>query len=121
MAVLCLVATGIAQMGVHWKETLALLAMQYAVIPSLIFFVAFSAGCQFSAASRMVQGTGAEITGRLYLADLTGAACGTILTGLLFVPKIGIIGVLVSLLLLKALSFTLYFSFGRQPSSAAAA
>jgi len=120
MVVLCLVATAIAQVGVHWKAPLALLAMQYAVIPSLIFFVAFAAGFQFSAASRIVRGTGAEVTGRLYLADLAGAACGTILTGLLFLPRIGIIGVLASLLLLKALSFALYFGFGRQAPSAAA-
>jgi spermidine synthase len=114
MAVLCLIATGIAQVSVHWTAALALLAMQYAVMPFLIFAVAFSAGCQFSAASRIMHGTGAEITGRLYLADLAGAACGTILTGLLFVPRIGIIGVLCSLLLLKVLSFALYYGFGRQ-------
>lgn len=120
IAMLCFVAAGIAQVGVHWKDPLALMAMQYGLIPSLIFLMAFSAGCQFAAASRMVRGTGAEITGRLYLADLTGAACGTILTGLLFVPRIGIVGVLAFLLFLKALSFALYFRFGSQGSGAAA-
>ncbi|MDL1959974.1 MAG: hypothetical protein LWX01_11670 [Deltaproteobacteria bacterium] len=90
--------------GVGAKGQISLFAMQYIVIPSLIFLVAFAAGCQFSAVSRMAMGTGAEITGRLYLADLAGAACGTILTGLLFLPKIGIIGVMASVLILKGLS-----------------
>jgi len=44
------------------------------------------------------------ITGRLYVSDLAGAACGTILTGLVFLPKIGIIGVLISIAALKGLS-----------------
>jgi spermidine synthase len=90
--------------GVGAKGQISLFAMQYIVIPSLIFLVAFAAGCQFSAVSRMAMGTGAEITGRLYLADLAGAACGTILTGLLFLPKIGIMGVMASVLIIKGLS-----------------
>jgi spermidine synthase len=114
LVMLTLVASAVALVGVHWKSPLALLAMQYAVIPLLIFLVAFSAGCQFSAASRMVRGTGAEITGRLYVADLAGAACGTILTGLLFLPKIGIVGGLLSVLLLKGLSLALNVGLKRQ-------
>ena len=90
--------------GIRVKGQVSLFSMQYVIIPSLIFLVAFAAGCQFSAVSRIAQGTGAEVTGRLYVADLAGAACGTILTGLLFLPKIGIIGVLVSVLVLKCLS-----------------
>ncbi len=93
--------------GVGAKSQISLFAMQYMVIPSLIFLVASAAGCQFSAVSRMARGTGAEITGRLYLADLAGAACGTILTGLLFLPKIGIIGVMASVLIIKGLSLGL--------------
>jgi spermidine synthase len=93
--------------GVGAKSQISLFAMQYIVIPSLIFLVASAAGCQFSAVSRMARGTGAEITGRLYMADLAGAACGTILTGLLFLPKIGIIGVMVSVLIIKGLSLGL--------------
>lgn len=90
--------------GIHVKSQVGLFSMQYVIIPSLIFLAAFAAGCQFSAVSRLARGTGAEITGRLYLADLAGAACGTILTGLLFLPRIGIIGVLISVLVLKGLS-----------------
>ncbi|MBW1669903.1 MAG: hypothetical protein JRJ43_00365 [Deltaproteobacteria bacterium] len=93
--------------GVGAKSQISLFAMQYIVIPSLIFLVASAAGCQFSAVSRMARGTGAEITGRLYMADLAGAACGTILTGLLFLPKIGIIGVMASVLMIKGLSLVL--------------
>jgi len=104
LAALACVAT-LAGVGV--KSQISLFAMQYMVIPSLIFLVASAAGCQFSAVSRMAQGTGAEITGRLYMADLAGAACGTILTGLLFLPKIGIIGVMASVLIIKGLSLGL--------------
>jgi spermidine synthase len=93
--------------GVGAKSQVSLFAMQYIVIPSLIFLVASAAGFQFSAVSRMARGTGAEITGRLYMADLAGAACGTILTGLLFLPKIGIIGVMASVLIIKGLSLGL--------------
>jgi spermidine synthase len=107
LVVLACVAGVRASFGVGWKDQVALFAMQYAVIPSLVFLVAFAAGYQFSAASRMARGTEAQITGRLYVADLAGAACGTILTGLLFLPRIGIIGVLVSVLFFKGLSLAL--------------
>lgn len=102
-ALACLVTLA----GVGAKSQISLFAMQYIVIPSLIFLVASVAGFQFSAVSRMARGTGAEITGRLYMADLAGAACGTILTGLLFLPKIGIIGVMASVLIIKGLSLGL--------------
>jgi len=99
--------------GVGAKSRISLFAMQYIVIPSLIFLVASAAGCQFSAVSRMARGTGAEITGRLYMADLAGAACGTILTGLLFLPRIGIMGIMVSVLVLKGLSLGLNIRQGK--------
>ncbi len=93
--------------GAQLKGHIALFVMQYVTIPGLLFLVAFAAGCQFSAVSRMARGIGAEITGRLYVSDLAGAACGTILTGLVFLPKIGILGVLISVMLLKGLSLAL--------------
>jgi hypothetical protein len=78
--------------------------------------VAFAAGCQFSAVSRVARGIGPEITGRLYLSDLAGAACGTILTGLVFLPKMGILGVLTSVVALKGLSLgTNLFATRQQP------
>ncbi len=96
-----------AIVGPHLKGDTSLFMMQYGVIPGLLFLTAFAAGCQFSAVSRMSRGIEAEITGRLYLSDLSGAACGTILTGLIFLPKIGILGVLISVAALKGLSLGL--------------
>jgi len=96
-----------ALVGAKLKGHTPLFVMQYVAIPGLLFFVAFAAGCQFSAVSRMARGVGAEITGRLYVSDLTGAACGTILTGLVFLPKIGIVGVLITVMALKGLSLGL--------------
>ena len=93
-----------AIVGAHIKGHASLFMMQYAVIPSLLFLTAFAVGCQFAAVSRISHGVEAEITGRLYVSDLAGAACGTILTGLVFLPKIGIIGVLISIAALKGLS-----------------
>jgi spermidine synthase len=93
--------------GGHLKGHFSLFVMQYVTIPGLLFVVAFVAGCQFSAVSRMTRGIGAEVTGRLYVADLAGAACGTILTGLVFLPKMGILGVLISVGVLKGLSLGL--------------
>lgn len=96
-----------ALVGAQLKGHISLFVMQYVTIPGLLFLVAFAAGCQFSAVSRMARGIGAEITGRLYLSDLAGAACGTILTGLVFLPKMGILGVLISVAVLKGLSLGL--------------
>jgi spermidine synthase len=96
-----------ALIGTQLKGHISLLVMQYVTIPGLLFVVAFAAGCQFSAVSRMSRGIGAEITGRLYVSDLAGAACGTILTGLVFLPKMGVLGVLFSVVVLKGLSLGL--------------
>lgn len=109
-------ATTAALSEAHLKGHLALFLMQYVTVPGLLFLVAFAAGCQFSAVSRLAGGAGAEITGRLYLSDLAGAACGTILTGLVFLPKMGIIGVLVSVAGLKALSLGVNSVAARTPS-----
>jgi len=107
LIVLAALSCGGAVAGIHVKSQAWLFAMQYVVIPCLIFLVAFGAGWQFSVVSRMSKGAETEITGRLYLADLAGAACGTILTGLLFLPRLGIVGVLVSVLALKCVSLGL--------------
>jgi len=106
--VLLAALAGVATLaGVHLKGDISLFVMQYLLIPGLLFLAAFVAGCQFSAVSRLVRGTGAEITGRLYVSDLAGAACGTMLTGLIFLPKIGMLGVLISVMVLKGLSLGL--------------
>ncbi|MBW2317825.1 MAG: hypothetical protein JRF24_03915 [Deltaproteobacteria bacterium] len=115
LVVLAVAAGFGATFGVHFTGP-ALFVMQYAIIPALIFLVAFATGCQFSAVSRISRGSGTEITGRLYVADLAGAACGTILTGLIFIPKIGIMGVLVSVIILKTISLGLNVRF-RSPAT----
>ena len=107
LLLLAVAACILAISGVHSTDAPALFIMQYVAIPVLIFLVAFTTGCQFSAVSRVSSGTGAQITGRLYVADLAGAACGTILTGLIFIPKIGVVGVLVSVIVIKSISFGL--------------
>ena len=94
----------IALTGMGWRSATALFFMQFALIPGVIFATACTVGYQFSAATRAVAGTPSEVIGRLYLADLAGAACGTILTGLVFIPRIGIIGVLVSVAIIKTVS-----------------
>jgi spermidine synthase len=104
LIVLAALATVAALLGPQLRGNVALFTMHYVTIPILLFLVAFAAGCQFSAVSRVDRGIGAEITGRLYASDLTGAACGTILTGLVFLPKMGILGVLISIAALKGLS-----------------
>jgi spermidine synthase len=100
-------AAVVAIAGTNLKGDVSLFLLQYGIIPGLLFCVAFSAGCQFSAASRISRGVEAEITGGLYVSDLAGAACGTILTGLIILPNIGILGVLVSVAALKAMSLGL--------------
>ena len=104
LVILALVTWTMAVLGVRSASAAVLFSIQYLLIPLLVFLVAVTTGCQFSAASRACRGSGTEITGRLYGADLAGAACGTILTGLLFIPTIGIIGVLISIILLKGVS-----------------
>ena len=115
--ILAALSCGGAVAGVHVKSQVWLFTMQYVIIPSLIFLVAFGAGWQFSVVSRMSKGAETDITGRLYLADLAGAACGTILTGLLFLPRLGIVGVLVSVLALKCVSLGLNMVSGQSKSA----
>lgn len=104
---LAVATAAVAVLGVRSLEPAVLSAIQYLIIPLLIFVAAAATGCQFSAASRACGGEEIRITGRLYGADLAGAACGTILTGLFFIPSMGIIGVLVSIVVLKGISLLL--------------
>ncbi len=104
LVALAAVAWVTAVLSVRSTSAPLLFWIQYLLIPLLVFLVAAATGWQFSAASRACRGSGSEITGRLYGADLAGAACGTILTGLLFIPSMGIGGVLMSIIILKGLS-----------------
>ena len=113
LLVLAAAAWPLAGFGVRATDTTLLFWIQYLLIPLLIFMVALATGGQFSAASRVCRGETPQVTGRLYWADLAGAACGTILTGLVFIPTMGIVGVLISIIFLKSVS--LAFGIHKRP------
>jgi len=92
------------------QSTIALSAIRYGIIPLLTFCSALAVGWQFVAVSHQLKGSAAKITGKLYLADLAGASCGTMFTSLLFLPKFGIQGVLVSIVLVKIISLVFSYS-----------
>jgi spermidine synthase len=96
-----------AHIGIHLKESASIILTEYVLIPLVLFIAAMAAGCQFVAAAGKSRGTGAEITGGLYLADFVGAGCGSLLIGLVILPWGGVQGVIISILALKALSLIL--------------
>jgi spermidine synthase len=102
-----LVGWAVSWAGVGWKSVSLLLAMQFALIPALVFACALIVGYQFTVASVLMFGSTSEVIGRLYLSDLAGAACGTILTGLVLIPKIGIVGALLAVAAVKTVSLGL--------------
>lgn len=71
------------------------------ILPVLLLVPAVAAGAQFAAASRARD---PQILGRLYLADLAGAASGTMITGLLLLPTMGLAGVAASVVGVKLVS-----------------
>ncbi|MGA1825895.1 MAG: hypothetical protein ACMUIP_14665, partial [bacterium] len=83
------------------------LGIQYFIIPVEILAIAMAIGYQFVAISTIVKGGETEITGRLYLCDLAGSAGGTLLITLLLLPKFGLIGVLLSVLIIKIISMVM--------------
>lgn len=91
--------------SVSGKTTLFL--MGHAVLPALIIASGWFVGVQFAAASRLVSGSGARVTGNLYWADLAGASCGTLVMGLVLLPRLGIQGVLASVLVVKIITLAL--------------
>jgi spermidine synthase len=103
-----------AQTGVHMSQGPSILLMEYVIIPLILFFVAVAAGFQFAAAANQSGGTDAEITGGLYLADLVGAGCGSLLIGLVILPWGGMKGVVASILALKGLSLVLWYRKAKQ-------
>jgi hypothetical protein len=90
---------------IGWRSASLLWIMEFALIPTLLFACAWIVGYQFTAAASLTPGSKSEVVGRLYLSDLAGAACGTILTGLFLIPKIGIMGVLITVAAVKTVSF----------------
>lgn len=92
------------------QSIITLSVIRYGIIPLLTFCSAMAVGWQFVAVSHQLKGTAAKITGRLYLADLAGASCGTMFTSLLLLPKFGIQGVLISIVLVKLISVVFSYS-----------
>ncbi len=74
-----------------------------ALLPALSLLAAVPIGVQFAAAGRVSPGAASHL-GRLYLADLAGAASGTLSAGLWLLPRGGIPAVLLAVCALKLAS-----------------
>ena len=107
LIIVALLALACGPVCVHATGAWTLYLMGYMLLPALIMAAGWFVGGQFAAASRLYSGSGAEITANLYWADLAGASCGTLVMGLVLLPRLGIQGVLTCLLLLKAVSWFL--------------
>ncbi len=68
------------------------------------FAVSAVCGCQFPVALHL-QGGGKPAAVKVFSADLIGAAFGTLLTSILFIPFVGILWSAVGLILIKLISF----------------
>ncbi|MEW5804427.1 MAG: hypothetical protein AB1847_20210 [bacterium] len=99
----CLVL-GLAVFSRRFHAEAFLSIIQCGIIPFLIFGSGLAVGWQFVAISHQFAGQAGRITGGLYLADLAGASCGTLLTSLFLLPQFGISGVLLSAALVKSAS-----------------
>lgn len=95
---------GLAIFGKSLQADVFLSVIQCGIIPLLIFGSALAVGWQFVAVSHQLVGKAPRITGKLYLADLSGASCGTLVTSLFLLPRFGILGVLLSAALVKSVS-----------------
>ena len=78
----------------------------YLLLPTLALLAAVPMGVQFAAAERVAAGARSPL-GRLYLADLAGAASGTLATGLWLLPRGGIPAVIASVVAIKMASLGL--------------
>jgi spermidine synthase len=106
-----LLALACGPVCVHAAQGWVLSLMGYLVLPLLIAASGWFVGGQFAAASRLCSGHEAQITANLYWADLAGAAGGALVMGLVLLPKLGIQGVLICLLLVKFLSWLVNRNF----------
>lgn len=88
--------------------------VQCGIIPVLIFGSALAVGWQFVAVSHYLDGATPRITGQLYLADLAGASCGTIVTSLWLLPRFGIAGILISAAVVKSASLLILIKMRRR-------
>jgi hypothetical protein len=78
----------------------------YLLLPALALLAAVPMGVQFAAAGRVAPGAASPL-GRLYLADLAGAASGTMVTGLWLLPRGGIPAVIAAVVAIKVASLGL--------------
>jgi hypothetical protein len=78
----------------------------YLLLPLLALLAAVPMGVQFAAAGRIAPGATSAL-GRLYLADLAGAASGTLVTGLWLLPRGGIHAVIATVVAIKVTSLGL--------------
>ncbi|MEW5736106.1 MAG: hypothetical protein AB1921_14750 [Thermodesulfobacteriota bacterium] len=101
---LCLLCLGAAYAGVRVSSEAGSAFFAWLLLPALVFATGAVTGAQFSAVSYLSQKDEARTTGDLYLADLAGACLGTIVAGLLLVPRIGITGTLAAAAGLKVAS-----------------
>jgi spermidine synthase len=76
------------------------------LLPATALLAAVPMGIQFAAAGRAAASTELSL-GRLYLADLAGAACGTMVTGLWLLPRGGIPAVIAAVVAIKAASLVM--------------
>ncbi len=107
LVLISIVALASGPACVHVSQPWLLFLMGYGVLPCLIVATGWFVGLQFAAASHLHSGTGTAITGNLYWADLAGASCGTLVMGLVLLPKLGIQGVLACVLAVKFLTWVI--------------
>ena len=99
---LCAIASALA--GARPLHGAGLALLGYVAFPVQIILAGACAGAQFAAVSEMEKGPESRVIGSLYLADLAGACAGTLVTGLVLLPRAGILGVLVSIVAIKGLN-----------------
>ena len=106
-----LLSLGILFLAFFYKtlqHAFSLILIHYGLIPLLIFISAVMVGWQFVAIARRYthqsERSSAKITGSLYLADLAGASFGTFFISLFLLPKFGLMGILLSVIIVKCIS-----------------
>ncbi len=70
------------------------------------FVVSLACGCQFPAVIHL-RGDGNPVAARSFSADLTGAACGALLTSVVLIPYAGVVPAAAGLIVLKCVSLAL--------------
>ncbi len=115
LAALAALLLPLGRWGVSANNPAAASEIGNVALPCAILLVAVMAGIQFAgAAEDCVSDAAGGSIGQLYLADLAGAAAGTIWAGLLLLPRFGIGGIAASAVLVKAGSWCLQMAWGKR-------